>query len=93
MRESCRIKSTKSASPRNDPVTTTQATPVRQQSGRRRLVDPTTCERDYTRDELEFMNAVHDYTARSGRLFPTYSEILEVLRALGYQKNETGAGR
>lgn len=53
---------------------------------RRRQIDPTTCERDYTADELEFMNALDEYKRSSGRMFPTCSEILEVVRALGYQK-------
>ncbi len=53
---------------------------------RRRQIDPTTCERDYTDDEIEFMNALDDYKRRSGRMFPTCSEVLEVIRALGYEK-------
>jgi hypothetical protein len=55
-------------------------------SGRRRRVDPATCERDYTDDELEFMMAMHEYKRTSGRMFPTWSEALEVLGSLGYQK-------
>jgi len=58
---------------------------------RRRQIDPTTCERDYTNDEVEFMNALNDYKRTSGRMFPTCSEILEVLTTLGYQK-VTGGG-
>ena len=53
---------------------------------RRRQIDPTTCERDYTDDEIEFMNAMEEYKRASGRMFPTCSEILEVVRKLGYQK-------
>jgi hypothetical protein len=53
---------------------------------RRRQIDPTTCERDYTDAEIEFMNALDDYKRRSGRMFPTCSEILEVVRGLGYEK-------
>ena len=63
-----------------------RAAQARQVSGRRRFVDPCTCDRDYTTTELEFMRAMHDYKHRSGRMFPTWSEILEVLRALGYRK-------
>ncbi len=51
---------------------------------RRRQIDPTTCERDYTKDEIEFMNALDEYKRQSGRMFPTCSEVLEVIRALGY---------
>lgn len=53
---------------------------------RRRQIDPTTCERDYQPDEIEFMKAIDDYKRRSGRAFPTWSEVLEVLRDLGYRK-------
>lgn len=51
---------------------------------RRRQIDPTTCERDYTDTEIEFMNALDDYKRKSGRMFPTCSEVLEVIRELGY---------
>ena len=51
---------------------------------RRRQIDPTTCERDYNNEEIAFMAAVDEYKRRSGRMFPTCSEILEVIRAMGY---------
>lgn len=53
---------------------------------RRRQIDPTTCERDYRPDEVEFMKAMDDYKRRSGRQFPTWSEVLEVIRDIGYRK-------
>ena len=53
---------------------------------RRRQIDPTTCERDYSADEIEFMQAMDAYKRANGRMFPTCSEILEVIRGLGYQK-------
>lgn len=56
----------------------------RQKVNRRRQIDPTTCERDYTDDEVQFMNALDDYKRSSGRMFPTCSEVLEVVRSLGY---------
>ncbi len=65
---------------------------------RRRQIDPTTCERDYTTDEIEFMGALDAYKRRSGRMFPTCSEVLEVIKSLGYIKApqddsmENGAG-
>jgi hypothetical protein len=61
----------------------------RQKVNRRRQIDPTTCERDYTEQEVEFMNALDDYKRKSGRMFPTCSEVLEVLRGLGYVKLST----
>lgn len=53
---------------------------------RRRQIDPTTCERDYSDDEIEFMQALDNYKRDSGRMFPTCSEILEVLRSMGYAR-------
>jgi hypothetical protein len=53
---------------------------------RRRQIDPTTCERDYTNDEIEFMKAMDQYKRDNRRPFPTWSEVLEVLRALGYRR-------
>ena len=53
---------------------------------RRRQIDPTTCERDYSAEEIEFMNALDNYKRTSGRMFPTCSEVLEVIRSLGYDK-------
>ena len=63
-----------------------RAANARNSSGRRRFVDPTTCDRDYTLAEREFMQAMQDYKQSSGRMFPTWSEVLEVLQALGYEK-------
>ncbi len=53
---------------------------------RRRQIDPTTCERDYSDDEVAFMHALDAYKRSSGRMFPTCSEVLEVLTKLGYRK-------
>lgn len=58
---------------------------------RRRQIDPTTCERDYNDSEIEFMQALDEYKRTSGRMFPTCSEILEVLMKLGYCKSEMPA--
>ena len=58
----------------------------REKVNRRRQIDPTTCERDYTTDEVEFMHALDRYKCASGRMFPTCSEVLEVIRSLGYAK-------
>jgi hypothetical protein len=58
----------------------------RQQGERRRQIDPTTCERDYSDEEIAFMKAMDQYKRDNRRPFPTWSEVLEVLRALGYRK-------
>jgi len=55
---------------------------------RRRQIDPTTCERDYSENEVAFMRAMDEYKRKSGRMFPTWSEVLEVLHSLGYRKVE-----
>jgi hypothetical protein len=58
----------------------------RQPGERRRQVDPTTCERDYTEEEIAFMRAMDQYKRDNRRPFPTWSEVLEVLYSLGYRK-------
>lgn len=63
----------------------------REKVSRRRQIDPTTCERDYTQAEVEFMAALDEYKRRNGRMFPTCSEILEVFRSLGYEKRPVAA--
>lgn len=60
-------------------------------AARRRMVDPTTCERDYRPEEVEFMQAVEAYKRRSGRMFPTCSELLEIVRTLGYTRTAVSA--
>jgi hypothetical protein len=53
---------------------------------RRRQVDPTTCEKDYSDDEIDFMKAMDLYKRLNRRPFPTWSEVLEVIRSLGYRR-------
>ncbi len=60
----------------------------RNQGERRRQVDPTTCEKDYSDEEILFMKAMDQYKRSNRRPFPTWSEVLEVLRSLGYRKTE-----
>lgn len=66
-----------------------RATDRREKVNRRRQIDPTTCEREYTDAEVEFMHALDRYKRASGRMFPTCSEVLEVIRDLGYEKRAT----
>ncbi len=61
-----------------------QGSAPRRKKQRQRHIDPTTCERDYNDQEIEFMRAMDDYKHNSGRMFPTCSEVLEVIRSLGY---------
>ena len=58
----------------------------RLQGERRRQVDPTTCEKEYNDEEIAFMKAMDQYKRDNRRPFPTWSEVLEVLVALGYRK-------
>jgi hypothetical protein len=44
-------------------------------------------------DELEFINAINAYKQRHSRPVPTWSEVLHVLRFLGYRKPAGGAER
>lgn len=70
------------------PVKAAAAAPAVEQRKvkRRRQIDPTTCEREYTDSEIAFMQAMDEYKRASGRMFPTCSEILEVLMKLGYRQ-------
>ena len=52
-------------------------------------MNPATSDRHYTRDEMEFMNALAEFKRLSGQLFPTCSEILDILHKLGYEKIRT----
>jgi hypothetical protein len=60
----------------------------REKGERRRQVDPTTCEKDYSDEEIIFMKAMERYKRSNRRPFPTWSEVLEVLHSLGYRKTE-----
>ena len=52
---------------------------------RRKRIDPTTFEKQYTDDELEFMNAMQRFKERTGRAFPTHGEVIRVAISLGYR--------
>lgn len=62
-----------------------ESTNVEEKAQKRRM-SPTTSDRNYTTDEVEFMNALAEFKRASGRTFPTCSEILGVLKSLGYEK-------
>lgn len=79
-------KATETKSTGATPVTPVPTLERREKVTRRRQIDPTTCERDYNEAEVEFMNALDLYKRSSGRMFPTCSEVLEVVMGLGYAK-------
>lgn len=60
--------------------------PPRVKKERRKRIDPTTFEKQYTRDELEFMSAMQKFKVQSGKSFPTYREVLMVAVSLGYRR-------
>jgi hypothetical protein len=53
---------------------------------RRRRIDPTTFEKQYTDDELEFMNAMQQFKVQTCKSFPTFGDVLRVAYSLGYRK-------
>lgn len=55
---------------------------------RRRRIDPTTFEKAYTDDELEFMTAMQRFKVQSGKTFPSFGDVLGVARGLGYRKHD-----
>jgi len=42
-----------------------------------------------TDEELEFIKAVNEYKQRYNKPFPTWSEILHILKSIGYEKVES----
>jgi hypothetical protein len=55
-------------------------------SGDERRVKRSINQYDLGEDVLEFIGAVNRFKERSGRAFPTWSEVLEILKGLGYEK-------
>ncbi|MGE3752550.1 MAG: hypothetical protein AB7I45_00180 [Planctomycetota bacterium] len=41
---------------------------------------------DLEAETLEFIRAINGFKERTGRAFPTWSEVLKILRDLGYEK-------
>lgn len=53
---------------------------------RRACRNAETIDGDYTADELEFLAAMDRYKRSKRRPFPTWIEVLDVLKSLGYRK-------
>lgn len=47
-------------------------------------------DREFTDDEHEFIMAIERYRRVKRRRFPSFREVLEVLKSLGYRKKENG---
>lgn len=55
--------------------------------GRRRTDDRRNAEEGHMSDEqFEFLMAIDQYKRQNARPFPTWTEVLEVIKALGYRK-------
>lgn len=55
--------------------------------GRRRSDARKAAEEGQMSDEqFEFLMAIDEYKRKNGRLFPTWTEVLEVIKAIGYRK-------
>lgn len=55
--------------------------------GRRRTDDRKSAEEGHMSDEqFQFLMAIDEYKKKNNRPFPTWTEVLEVIKALGYRK-------
>ena len=55
--------------------------------GRRRSDDRRSAEEgEMTADQFEFIMAINEYKEANERPFPTWTEVLDVIRAVGYRK-------
>jgi hypothetical protein len=58
----------------------------RRRADRRKRVDPTTFEKQYSIEEIDFMNAMHQFKQQTGKAFPSHREVLGVAVKLGYRR-------
>jgi hypothetical protein len=81
-------RTTDASSPGRDDAAPRPAVPTerRQKKERRRRIDPTTFDKQYTDDELEFMNAMQRFKEETSKAFPSYAEVLSVATRLGYRR-------
>jgi hypothetical protein len=59
---------------------------AKERRNQKSAVPPPPVPGELSRDEIEFVKAMDQYKRDNRRPFPTWSEVLEVLRALGYRK-------
>jgi hypothetical protein len=62
----------------------------RRKQQRRRRIDPTTCEKDYSLEQLEFLRAMERF--RRITQFPTCRDVLRVAYSLGYRRVAEATG-
>jgi hypothetical protein len=53
---------------------------------RRKRIDPTTFDKQYTEDEVEFMNAMQRFKVQTGKAFLSHGDVIRVAYQLGYRK-------
>jgi hypothetical protein len=71
---------------REEPAADESRPERRARKDRRRRIDPTTFDKQYTDDEMEFMNAMQRFKEMSGKSFPTYRDVIRVVVDLGYRR-------
>jgi hypothetical protein len=54
--------------------------------GRREVRNHATSDAVFEADEMEFLRAIEDFKFRTGKKFPTWTEVLNVVKSLGYIK-------
>lgn len=59
---------------------------TRRRHQRHSYADPTTMNMSYTPEELEFLKAIQRYKEEKRRPYPSWHEVLEVLKSLGYMR-------
>lgn len=75
------------AADRRDVVDRRTGMDRRRGPGRRRSEDRRSAEEgEMTEDQFEFLMAINEYKRVNRRPFPSWSEVLDVMRALGYRK-------
>lgn len=52
--------------------------------GKKLNVHVTTGDKDYSGEEMAFLGAIERYKEDTGRKFPTWTEVLGVVREMGY---------
>ena len=67
---------------KNSPATTSTPVLRDEEDGRKSALRPD----EMPADVLEFITAIDEYKRTHQRPFPTWSEVLEVLKSLGYQR-------
>jgi len=75
------------ATPRRDVVDRRGGLDRRRGPGRRRSDERRSAEEgEMTDDQFEFLMAINEYKRVNKRPFPTWTEVLDVITALGYRK-------